>query len=192
MAHFDAELVAPGISHDHPADVRPLVADDGGAEPDKPGDLLVLRPVVRHDVQVYPVLDDLSLGNLDEVESRPALAHGEIRVSRLGLLDHWQPGYLAPESGERRRIGTVERDVADGRTHGIAPRGKGRLPPGVSGRRKARESGLTSTAPPFRSLEETPGTILPVRSRDGKRLSPPRDGPCASVRGVGVSRREGR
>jgi hypothetical protein len=44
-------------------------------------------------------LDYLSLGNLDEVEPRPAVAHGGIRVSRLGLLDHWQPGNLPPESG---------------------------------------------------------------------------------------------
>src|SRR5581483_2360937 len=145
------ELVALRIGHDYPADVGPPVADDGGTEPDKPGDLLVLRPVAGHDVQVHPVLDGLPLGNLNEIELRPAVAHGGVQVSGLGLLDHRPPGYLPPESGQRRRIGAVERDVVDGRTHGISPRGAWRLPPGVSGRRKARESDLTSTAPPFRS-----------------------------------------
>src|ERR1051326_3241727 len=59
-ADFQVELVALRIGHQHPAGLRSRVAHHLGPEPDEPVDLLVLRPVGRHDVQVQPVLDRLA------------------------------------------------------------------------------------------------------------------------------------
>jgi hypothetical protein len=63
-ADLDAELVAFGVCEDHSAELGAPVADDPGAEPDEPGDLLVLSPVGWHDVQVQTVLVVLSSGTL--------------------------------------------------------------------------------------------------------------------------------
>jgi hypothetical protein len=41
-ADLDIEFVAFGVGHQHPAVLWAPVGDDPGAEPDKPGDLVVL------------------------------------------------------------------------------------------------------------------------------------------------------
>jgi hypothetical protein len=110
------ERVRPRREHDPGPDLvigrqsRQNSLPSGSAITMKPAATLLLkrppsapRPAAwrRPDVEVDATLGDLALGDLDEVEPRLAVAHGGIRVSRLGFLNHRQPGYLPPESGLR-------------------------------------------------------------------------------------------
>lgn len=115
---FQAELIALRVGQHHPRHSWRLRVKHAGTEPGEPGHLgPLIVPVRRDQVQVQPVLDDLRLGNPDEVQSRAACLwwpDGVLLVTRRDVpLVDVPAGDLAPEPGQGARIGTVKGDVQD-------------------------------------------------------------------------------
>src|SRR2546423_174687 len=125
-----AELVALGVGeHDMVGPAAQLVLlDDGGARGGEPLDRRLyprpahpprLRaPATDLDVQVYPVLDHLVLGHLEERDARqPALGideRGAVVPLLFGYLVVGEPLWPAGEALGRRRVDVPQRGLPEG------------------------------------------------------------------------------
>src|SRR5439155_20875400 len=111
---FDAELVALRVAHHR---VARIPADHAGSQPLQPRHLGGDRPWGAQ-VEMYPVLGRLGLGNPGEPDVRAAPARGlDERLLRAGVLIHIRPQGSRPEPGQRECVGGVEGDGLDHARH---------------------------------------------------------------------------
>ena len=128
LSAFEAELVALRIRHHDPSSRggTSTVIDDLGSKRLKPGYLVTLAAVCRHDIEMDTVLRRLGFEHRDEHQARSiavGVADKPERVPRNLFLRPRPPGDLAPKPCLRLGIGRVEGRVEDRAAHGSADLG---------------------------------------------------------------------
>jgi hypothetical protein len=113
-----------------------VVVEQGGAEADRPLDLLVAGAADGGQVEVEAVLHRLGLGHLDEEEPRGGGRglHDRGRVAGLVVVVHRPSEQLAPELRDVVRVaGGVHRDAVDLGMHADSISRRGAPPQAVNG-----------------------------------------------------------